>query len=127
MSRFDALYKYALGADWLWAKAIAIVESSEDEYLTSDDNLAIGLLQQHPSFLLQWLGWKELPPGEHGSPWTQAVALRAFWQHDAGLAKLDRCLAYHYGVAGFQGLRGADPDKYGDRIRAALATLGVTV
>jgi hypothetical protein len=126
-TRFDALYRYALGLNWQWAKAIAMIESSEDEYATGDDGLAIGLFQEHPDFMMQWLGWKELSPAEHGSPWTQAIALRAFWQHDAGMAKLDRCLAFHYGMAGFNGLKGADPDGYGDRIKAAFKTLGITI
>ena len=128
-TKFDALYKYALAADWQWAKAIAIVESSENEYETNDDGLAVGLFQEHPDFMTEWLCWTadDMTPGEHGSPWTQAIALRAFWQHDAGMAKLDRCLAYHYGMAGFEGLKGADPDGYGDRIKAAFKTLGVTI
>ena len=54
-TKFDALYKYALAADWQWAKAIAIVESSENEYETSDDGLAVGLFQEHPDFMTEWL------------------------------------------------------------------------
>src|SRR5437763_1962711 len=108
MHPFDAIYRHFLRSDWKILKATAMVESSEKWTALGDSELATCILQQHPTFMRQWLELEEHVAIEdlRWSTWHQCQAFQTFWEkcpidNFTGVSLVDeKLLKYHYGVEG---------------------------
>lgn len=112
---FDEMYRHVLGSWWKWAKAVATVESGENPNAVGDGGAAVGLMQQHSDFFIDW---RRFSTCNRIYPLCQVEAFARFWNHYAG-AKVDHILGvYNQGPAG----AALHPDKaaaYAAKVRAA--------
>jgi hypothetical protein len=131
-NRFDGLYKHALGAEWKWAKAVAIVESGENEWALGDGGRARGLFQMWDLFFTDYAAG---PAGADASMWwwmppVQVAIFANFWSREPVVAYLEgpratpKLLVFHYGLTAARDLiegfvqhgEPLDPDGYVQKV-----------
>ena len=110
--------EYSIAGDYArHIRALAIIESGENPLASGDGGRAIGILQQHPSFFVQW--YKE---PDVTDTWNTAhiKAAAAFFEHYVPQYGIDLTVqAYNQGAAAvFQ--NGVRAPQYLARFTTAL-------
>lgn len=115
---------YSAAGKWAQhVRALAVVESNEDEVLRGDNGKAFGLLQCHPPFIAQYYR----PPHGSDDTWTQAQirAVAAYFADRCGLhgwPEEDAVQAYNAGVGAFE--QGTRAPRYLTKWKAAMKGIG---
>lgn len=115
---------YTLAEDYAdIVHALAIIESNETPFLVGDDGQALGLLQQHPSFLQDYVVIEgDFAITTHDTYIDMWIKAAARFFHVWIQLGLDGCVqAYNVGVNAY--LKGARNAAYLERFGAAYSVI----